>query len=98
MTEQLFLKQFNQLPENMKEELLAFLEKLLAKNKNEIVNHSEQGKPDGGVPPGSSKPLPIVKIERSGKPVALKFGSGKHLVEFLTDDFNAPLDDFKEYM
>ncbi len=98
MTEQLFLKQFSQLPESMKEELLIFFEKLVAKNKKGIVNHSEQNKSDEDVPPGSSRSLPIVKIERSGKPVALKFGSGKHLVKFIADDFNAPLDDFKEYM
>ena len=25
------------------------------------------------------------------------FGSGKHLVEFIADDFNEPLDQFNEY-
>lgn len=25
------------------------------------------------------------------------FGSGKHLVEYISEDFNAPLDEFKEY-
>lgn len=25
------------------------------------------------------------------------FGSGKHLIEFISDDFNDPLDDFKAY-
>ena len=25
------------------------------------------------------------------------FGSGKHLIEFISDDFNEPLDEFKEY-
>ena len=25
------------------------------------------------------------------------FGSGKHLIEFIDDDFNAPLDQFREY-
>lgn len=25
------------------------------------------------------------------------FGSGKHLIDFISDDFNAPLDEFKEY-
>jgi hypothetical protein len=27
----------------------------------------------------------------------LLFGSGKHLVEYISDDFNQPLDIFKEY-
>lgn len=25
------------------------------------------------------------------------FGSGKHLIEFIDDDFNAPLDQFSDY-
>ncbi|RLD52112.1 MAG: type II toxin-antitoxin system prevent-host-death family antitoxin [Bacteroidetes bacterium] len=25
------------------------------------------------------------------------FGSGKHLIEYISDDFNEPIDDFKEY-
>ena len=25
------------------------------------------------------------------------FGSGKHLIEYISDDFNEPLDEFKEY-
>jgi hypothetical protein len=27
-----------------------------------------------------------------------KFGSGKHIFTYVADDFNEPLDDFKEYM
>ena len=25
------------------------------------------------------------------------FGSGKHLIEYISDDFNEPINDFKEY-
>ncbi len=28
----------------------------------------------------------------------LKRGAGKHLIGFIAEDFNAPLEDFKEYM
>lgn len=28
----------------------------------------------------------------------LKFGAGRHLIEYVSDDFDAPLDDFNEYM
>ena len=28
----------------------------------------------------------------------LKFGAGKHLIGFIADDFNEPLEDFKDYM
>ncbi len=27
-----------------------------------------------------------------------KFGFGKNLIRFVADDFNAPMEDFKEYM
>ncbi|MBY0435618.1 MAG: DUF2281 domain-containing protein [Cyclobacteriaceae bacterium] len=27
-----------------------------------------------------------------------KFGDGKHIITYVADDFNEPLDDFKEYM
>lgn len=29
---------------------------------------------------------------------SLKRGSAKHLITFVADDFNAPLDDFQDYM
>ena len=32
------------------------------------------------------------------KRIPLKFGAGKHLITFVADDFDEPLDDFKEYM
>lgn len=31
------------------------------------------------------------------KSESLIFGSGKHLVEYVSEDFNDPLDEFKEY-
>ena len=37
-------------------------------------------------------------IDSNSKALPLKFGSGKHLVSYISDDFDAPLDDFKEYM
>jgi hypothetical protein len=27
-----------------------------------------------------------------------EFGSGKHIFTYIADDFNEPMDDFKEYM
>jgi hypothetical protein len=98
MTEQLFIKQFGQLPEGMKKELLAFFESLLIKYKKDEKSAFEKKASDEEPEPSSGKSLPIVKIERSGIPVALKFGSGKHLIKYIADDFNAPLDEFKEYM
>jgi hypothetical protein len=37
----------------------------------------------------SSEDIPVVSIKR---------GSAKHLITFIADDFNAPLEDFKDYM
>jgi hypothetical protein len=31
-------------------------------------------------------------------PLSLKRGSAKHMITYIAEDFNAPLDDFKEYM
>ncbi len=30
--------------------------------------------------------------------VSIKRGSAKHLITFIADDFNAPIEDFKDYM
>lgn len=32
------------------------------------------------------------------KRLPLKFGAGKHLITFVANDFNEPLEDFEEYM
>jgi hypothetical protein len=37
------------------------------------------------------------KLSTSRKTDSKIFGSGKHLVEYIADDFNDPLDLFKEY-
>jgi hypothetical protein len=37
------------------------------------------------------------KLNTKAKPVSKIFGSGKHLVEYIGDNFNEPLDEFKAY-
>ncbi len=37
------------------------------------------------------------KLSAKTKSDSKIFGSGKHLVEYIADDFNEPLDEFKEY-
>ena len=78
MTEQLVLRQFQQLPESLKKEVLDFIgylwsKHLLATQKSLIFHAS-----------GSAKPKPT-------------FGCGVVKIK-IADDFDAPLDDFKEYM
>jgi hypothetical protein len=36
--------------------------------------------------------------QETWQPLPLKRGAGKHLIGFIAADFNAPLEDFKEYM
>jgi hypothetical protein len=36
--------------------------------------------------------------QENWQPLPLKRGAGKHLIGFIADDFNAPMEDFKEYM
>lgn len=44
----------------------------------------------------------VLKIKNMHRPVkkrgTRKFGSGKHIVTYIADDFDAPLSDFEEYM
>ncbi len=44
--------------------------------------------------------LNLIKVKKSEEPKRKerKFGSMKGLVKNIADDFNAPLEDFKEYM
>jgi Protein of unknown function (DUF2281) len=44
--------------------------------------------------------LDLIKLQSTEKPKKKerKFGSMKGLVVHISDDFNAPLEDFKEYM
>lgn len=41
----------------------------------------------------------LLKKETESKNVGKrKFGSGKHIFTYIADDFDEPMDDFKEYM
>ena len=44
--------------------------------------------------------LDLIKIQKNGKKEKKprEFGSMKGLVEYIADDFDAPLEDFKDYM
>ena len=44
--------------------------------------------------------LNLIKVQESEKPTKKnrKFGSMKGLVKHIADDFDAPLEDFKDYM
>ncbi len=44
--------------------------------------------------------LNLIRVEKNEKPKRKdrKFGSMKGLVKYIADDFDAPLEDFKDYM
>ena len=42
--------------------------------------------------------LLLKKKSEAEKKVPRKFGEGKHIFSYIADDFNGPLDDFKDYM
>ena len=44
------------------------------------------------------KIIQLKKNTASRQKKTRKFGSGKHIFTYVADDFDAPLDDFKEYM
>ena len=42
---------------------------------------------------------PLGEYTSDGSPrLPLVFGAGKHLITYIADDFDAPLEDFKDYM
>ena len=67
------------------ESLMPWLKKAAIKSQKELPGYKE-------------KKLPIVYFERTGEPVPMKFGAGKNLITHMADDFNAPLEDFQDYM
>lgn len=46
----------------------------------------------------NSMSVSISKKKPVAKPFKRKFGCGKGIFTYVSDDFDAPLDDFKEYM
>ena len=81
MTQAVFFQPFDQLPEAMKQELLAFFEYLAYKYKI-----------------SQTKPAQT-KIENDNEPQGKAPKAGFLKGTFvMADDFDEPLDDFKEYM
>lgn len=87
MTEQMLLQQWSHLPESMKQELLTFFEYL-------VFKYKIQGSKTVKSPIGSKN----VQIgDAQAQRVAPKAGFLKGTF-VMSDDFDAPLEDFKEYM
>ena len=78
MTEQLVLLQLQQLPENLKKEVLDFIGYLFSKHQLA----AQKGNPTTNQPSGKPKPA---------------FGCGVVKMK-ISPDFDAALEDFKEYM
>jgi hypothetical protein len=85
MTENVFINQFTQMPEGIKQEILSFYEYLTYKYQIQLplernTEPSEKAK---------------TTLEPNQKPLKAGFLKGTFV---MADDFDAPLDDFKEYM
>ncbi len=68
MNENTLVEKVNALPEDLKSEVLHYIDSLLENQKKN-------------------------QVKKTPKP-----GSGKHIFKRVAPDFDAPLDDFKEYM
>ncbi len=86
MTEQLFVQQLSQMPHGMKAELLAYFEYLVFK--------CQLRSPTAAPRPSSKKAVRKRSPRQRTAPQA-GFLKGAFV---MADDFNAPLDDFKEYV
>jgi len=61
---------------------------------SEILEKTEKGASYIVTRRGKAVARIIPFVAKEGRPV---FGSGKEEITFISDDFDAPLDDFKEY-
>ncbi|MEZ4887933.1 MAG: DUF2281 domain-containing protein [Chitinophagales bacterium] len=39
-----------------------------------------------------------LKTKEVSTPIPLKFGAAKDMIQYMAEDFNEPIDDFKDYM
>ena len=102
MTEQLFFENYNQLPENLKQELIDFFEFLLFKQQDKqaagLSLRGKQQKPEKKKPEHEDKSTSEkVALTDMGKRKAPKAGFLKGTF-VVSPDFDEPLEDFKEYM
>jgi Protein of unknown function (DUF2281) len=80
MTEQLILQQLNQMPENLRQEVVDFMGYLIMKYK--LTNKEPKM-----ATPKMANILPTERVFGRAK--------GRYII---ADDFDAPLEDFKDYM
>ena len=45
-----------------------------------------------------TQPERLEKVESKNMKLPLKRGAGKHLIGYIADDFDDPMEDFKDYM
>lgn len=65
--------------------------------KLELINWISHVK-DKSILEGMLKLKNSTKLKNNNNPSKRNFSDGKHIFTYISDDFNEPLDDFKEYM
>lgn len=53
---------------------------------------------DGLVKKALQKISVPLKTKQYSQPIPLKFGAAKNMIQYMAEDFNEPIDDFKDYM
>ena len=105
MTDPALLSKFAALPAHLQAEVADFIDFLgqkMARSGNpQPFLDPEKAAP--ATPPGSTPRQIEVEelgpLTSSGNPrIPLKFGAGKHLITYIADDFDAPMEEFEEYM
>jgi Protein of unknown function (DUF2281) len=106
MTDLDILSKFAVLPSELKAEVIDFVDFLLQKvaktqpqavagaaqkaaSENQPLALPQQGRVVEDLGPLTDLGNPRIPFER---------GAGKHIIAYIADDFDAPLEDFKEYM
>ena len=106
MTDLALFSKFANLPADLKAEAADFIDFLVQKAAKSNSKNSTFGAEKVGpaAQVNSTEPQGIIieklsPLTESGKPrLPLEFGAGREIITYIADDFDAPLDDFKEYM
>lgn len=92
MQDKQLLDEFHALPSDKQAEVIDFIQRLKAKQTNTVIQNDASENHDHSIPGEKSQ-----EETKTEKPLR-RFGGMKGLVIYMADDFDAPMEDFAEYM
>lgn len=100
METSVLVEKFEKLPESSKKEVEDFVDFLIYKNENQRVKTDVNSSFKYNIEEDKSSLNSSIINEPSFKKPKLKreFGGLKGFVTYMAEDFDAPIDDFKDYM